>query len=355
MTPPRAPEALPDERNYPYNCWWVAAFSHEVGRALLPRWLLDTPVVLFRKEDGSIAALEDRCPHRQAPLSIGRLQGDSVACGYHGFRFAADGRCTSVPSMAGVPNIAVPSYPVREIGPLVWIYLGDRAVLDGVPLPPDLPWLTDDHFNRTAGQMEIAANYMLLKENVLDLTHLGFVHAKSFGITDLANPPEVSSDGETVRYVQRFWNAPLPAGYAVPLGLPPGTPWHRENHGAFLSPAVQMGAVDLRDPAAPDAAAKRIRFVHATTPVDRTHLRYFWIAARDHANDDAMMSQFGKVLEVGFAEDEAVLEAIQALVNRRPRRGSTGERSVKADAAALQARRIVARWMARETLPPLAD
>lgn len=352
MTTPRALEGIPEERNYPYNCWWVAAFSHEVGRSLLSRWLLDTPVVLFRKEDGSIAALEDRCPHRQAPLSIGRLDGDSVECGYHGFRFAPNGRCTLVPSMKDVtPNFSVPSYPVKEIGPLVWIYLGDLALIDEVPPPPELPWLTDDQFRATSGRMEIAANYMLLKENVLDLTHLGYVHAKSFGITDLTNPPEVTTDGNTVRYSQRFINAPLPAGYALPLGLQPGVLWNREGYGAFLSPAVQMSAVDLWDPSTPDASPKRVRFVHITTPVDQTHMHYFWIVARDHANDEATMQHFGQILEVGFAEDEVVLEAIQALANRRPRRGSTDERSVKADAAAIQARRIVAGWMAREQSP----
>lgn len=350
-TASRAAEGVPAERNYPYNCWWVAAFSHEVGRSLLPRWLLDMPVVLYRREDGTIAALEDRCPHRQAPLSIGRLQGDSVECGYHGFRFGANGRCTLVPSMDTAPSFAVLSFPVREIGPLVWVYTGDLAVIDTVPPPPDMPWLTDERFNSVSGQMEISANYMLLKENVLDMTHLGYVHAKSFGITDIKNPPEVHSDGVTVTYLQRFINDPLPAGYALALGLQPGTPWIRETHGAFLSPAVQMGAVDLRDPAAPDTSLKQVRFVHATTPVDQTHMRYFWVAARDHANDDATMAQLGKILEVGFAEDEAVLASIQALMNRRPRRGSTDERSVKADAAAIQARRIVASWMARETSP----
>lgn len=351
MTAARTLEGGAQERNYPYNCWWVAAFSHEVGRSLLSRWLLDMPVVLYRKEDGTVAALEDRCPHRQAPLSIGRLQGDTVECGYHGFRFAPDGRCTSVPSMSTPPAFSVASFPVKEIGPFIWIYLGDLSVLEQVPPPPDLPWLTDPAFNHASGLMEIAANYMLLKENVLDMTHLGFVHAKSFGITDIKNPPEVTSDGVTVTYMQRFANEPLPAGYALPLGLPVGTPWLRDNHGAFVSPAIQVGMVDLRDPAAPDAPPKRIRFTHATTPVDQAHMLYFWVAARDHANDDATMAQLGKILQVGFAEDEAVLEAIQALVNRRPRRGSTDERSVKADAAAIQARRIIATWMAKETLP----
>src|SRR3954464_13073255 len=94
-----APPRPAAERNYPMNCWWVAAFSDEVGRALLGRWLLDTPVLLYRTEDGRAVAIENRCPHRGAPLSLGCLKGDEVQCGYHGFRFAASGANTFVPSM----------------------------------------------------------------------------------------------------------------------------------------------------------------------------------------------------------------------------------------------------------------
>src|SRR5262245_19339986 len=108
-------------RNYPYNCWWVAAFRHEVGRSLLSSWLLDTPVLLYRTESGQVVAMEDRCPHRLAPLSLGTLRGDTVECGYHGFRFEPDGTCSHVPTMDTVPPFRIESYPVRESGPFVWI------------------------------------------------------------------------------------------------------------------------------------------------------------------------------------------------------------------------------------------
>ncbi|MCK9514316.1 MAG: aromatic ring-hydroxylating dioxygenase subunit alpha [Pigmentiphaga sp.] len=345
---PHAWEGIPQQRNYPYNCWWVAAFGDDIGRSLLARWLLDTPVVLFRREDGTVAALEDRCPHRMAPLSIGRLQGDTVECGYHGFRFADNGRCVRVPTQDSPPDISVRYFPVREIGPLVWIYLGDLAVIDQVPPPPDMPWLTDRAFALRHGTMEIAANYMLLKENVLDLTHLGYVHASTFQVTDIVRPPDVVVDGDTVHYRQRFINAPLPAGYAHTLGLPPGTPWNRETHGSFLSPAMQQGATDLSDPSLPDALPASTRFAHATTPIDQSRMLYFWVLGRNHANSPQEMNGFADFIKKGFAEDRAVLEAVQALANRNPRRGGHDERSVKADAAGVQARRVIARWMARE-------
>jgi phenylpropionate dioxygenase-like ring-hydroxylating dioxygenase large terminal subunit len=114
------PATDPATRNYPYNCWWVAAFSDEVSRDMLGRWLVDTPVLLYRREDGTAVALENRCPHRGAPLTLGCLKGDDVQCGYHGFRFAADGTCIDVPSMKVPPASArVRSFPLIEQAPYV--------------------------------------------------------------------------------------------------------------------------------------------------------------------------------------------------------------------------------------------
>jgi phenylpropionate dioxygenase-like ring-hydroxylating dioxygenase large terminal subunit len=343
-------EAEPGIRNYPYNCWWVAAFGDEVGRQPLGRWLLDTPVVLYRTEAGEAVALEDRCPHRQAPLSIGRIRGDAIECGYHGFQFGSSGRCIRVPSMSSPPPIRVEAYPVREVGPLVWVYLGDQQRIDEVPPPPDLPWITDPNFTIRTGLIEVVANYLLLKENVLDLTHFGYVHAATFQITDWTDAPQVFRNGDTVAYRQEFARSPLIAGMAVPLGLEPGTPWTRINAGRFLSPAAQEGSTTFHDPDAPDAPMASVHFAHLTTPIDRDHMHYFYVIGRDFARDDAAMDMFADLVKRGFKEDEFVLEQVQAMMNRKPRRGSTGERSVKADAAGIEARRIIERWMARETL-----
>lgn len=345
-----ATEAMADERNYPLNCWWVAAFADEVDRTPLARWLLDAPVVLYRTEGGEVVALEDRCPHRQAPLSIGKLRGDAIECGYHGFQFNAEGRCIRVPSMSTPPPIRIETYPVREIGPLVWIYLGDPEQIDTVPPPPELPWLADPDFAIRKGLIEIAANYLLLKENVLDLTHFGYVHAATFQVTDWVDAPQVTKEGDTVAYRQEFIRKPLIAGMAIPLGLEPGTPWTRINDGSFLSPAVQEGRITFYDPDKPDEPMARIRFAHFTTPVDQEHMLYFYVVGRDFARDAAAMDMFAELVTRGFKEDEFMLEKVQKMLSRRRRRGSSGERSVKADAAGIEARRIIERWMARETI-----
>src|SRR5882724_9805794 len=120
--PVRSTQALGSRRNYPFNCWWVAATAGEVTRKPVCRWLLEQRVVLFRTEDGAIAALEDRCAHRWAPLSDGKLIGDEIACPYHGFRYNTRGACTHVPTQSQVPpRLQVRSYPVREYGTFVWM------------------------------------------------------------------------------------------------------------------------------------------------------------------------------------------------------------------------------------------
>jgi phenylpropionate dioxygenase-like ring-hydroxylating dioxygenase large terminal subunit len=342
------PATNPAVRNYPYNCWWVAAFSDEVSRDMLGRWLLDTPVLLYRREDGTAVALENRCPHRGAPLSLGCLKGDDVQCGYHGFRFASDGTCIDIPSMKTPPASAkVRSFPLIEQAPYVWIYLGDPGTLDEVPPPPVLEWTSDEDFALVHGRMDIAANYMLLKENVLDLTHFGYVHAKTFGIIDWVDPPTFSSEGDTTGYRQTFARSPLPPVFAKPLGLPPGTPFDRDNYGLFVSPALQRAAVDFRDPDNGDVKG-RFRIAHATTPIDGTSMHYFWLLGRDHGKSPELLDQLREATVAGFAEDEEMIEAIQAIASRDPRGSQAPEISVKMDTAGIQARRIVQRWMDKE-------
>jgi vanillate O-demethylase monooxygenase subunit len=325
-------------RNYPHNCWWVAALSEEVGQTPFDRWLLDMPVLLYRKEDGHAVALEGRCPHRGAPLAFGCRKGDAIQCGYHGFTFAPTGECVKVPSI----KTAVP--PIR-------MYLGDPQVIDSVPPPLTLDWTVDPSFAVVSGRMDIKANYMLLKENVLDLTHFGFVHANTFKITDWIDPPQVDVTGDIVTYRQHFERSPLPPPFAEPLKLPAGTPFNRENYGSFISPALQIAAVDFIAPDREDPAAisGKFRIAHATTPIDATRMHYFYLLARDHGNTPEEMQTLAQLSRIGFAEDEKMIEGVQHVLSRDPRPQKSWEVSVKTDTAGVQARRAVDRWMQRET------
>jgi vanillate O-demethylase monooxygenase subunit len=296
-----------------------------------------------------VAAIEDRCPHRSAPLHLGCRRGDAVECGYHGFTFAADGSCVRVPSMKSPPPaLRIRSFPVVESAPFVWVYLGDPEAIATVPPPHTLDWLASPDFAMRTGRIDIAANYLLLKENVLDLTHFGFVHAATFKITDWVDAPRLTREGDRCGYHQSFAASPLPPVFAEPLGVPPGTPYDRENYGWFVSPALQIAAVDLIDPATGQVTG-RMRITHATTPIDRNHMHYFWVIARDYGTTPAQMDAFEALTKAGFAEDETMIEAVQQLQDRDPRPTGRLEKSVKADAPGIEARRLVQQWMERES------
>jgi vanillate O-demethylase monooxygenase subunit len=339
-----------DARNYPMNCWWVAGLSEEVTDALLGRWLCDTPVLLYRKLDGSVAAIENRCPHRAAPLHLGCRRGDNVECGYHGFTYSPEGACIKVPSMKSPPPaLRIRAFPVVETYPFIWVYLGDPARLDAVPPPHRLEWVDEPNFAVVSGHLDVAANYMLLKENVLDLTHFGYVHASSFKITDWVDPPRTLRGEETCGFHQSFVQSPLPPIFAEPMGLAPGTLYNRDNYGSFVSPALQIAAVDLKDPAKGNITG-RFRVTHATTPINPTSMHYWWVLARDYGTSHEEMLALKHITEIGFAEDERIIEAVQEMLDRDPRDPAALERSVKADGPGIEARRLLQKWMARETV-----
>src|SRR5258708_6152703 len=113
------------------DAWYVAAWSDQLADRPLARVVLEQPVVLFRRGDGSPAALEDRCVHRRLPLSLGRIRGDALECGYHGLVFDTTGRCVKIPGQTTIPPGArVRSYPVVERHRCLWIWTGDPARAD---------------------------------------------------------------------------------------------------------------------------------------------------------------------------------------------------------------------------------
>src|SRR5687768_1305498 len=185
--------------SYVRNCWYVAAWDHEIGRDMLRRIILDEPVLLYRTVEGKAVALEDRCCHRQAPLSMGKLIGDVVKCPYHGLEFDTTGACVKVPSQERVPPSArVRSYPVVERNHWVWLWTGDPAKADPA-LIEDFHWLDDPNWGYGGNYLHVEANYLLLVENLLDTTHLPFLHPNTLGTDAFARPEsEVSRQGDRI-------------------------------------------------------------------------------------------------------------------------------------------------------------
>lgn len=326
--------------NYPRNQWWVIATAAEITREPLQRWALDLPVVLYRREDGRPVALDDRCPHRWAPLSKGWLEGDELVCGYHGLRFAPEGQCVKVPTQATVPAKAcVHAYPLIERGPFVWIWTGDptRATESQ---PPAIDWTESAGWSKLGGYMAAECNYMLLKENVLDLTHFGYVHRNTFKILDWNRAPAVKVENGEVEFRLEFAPAPLAPIFAAVTGFG-DKPIARVNWGRSVSPALHVAGQDFTDPdPGPGArSTATFRVLHATTPASPTRMHYFWMAAWDLPLSDAQRDQMQQTTLTGFREDKDMLEAIQAQMLRDPRGLKFPEVMVNSDQPAVQARR----------------
>src|ERR1700722_15992489 len=172
-----------------FNEWYVAGFAHEFDRTLRKRKILGRNLVLFRTTSGQPIALDDRCAHRSYPLSASKLDGDRIGGGYHGLRFKGGGDCIEVPLQAKCPKgIGVARYPLVERGPLVWIWMGATELANPARIPHQ-PWLEASDWERSQGYFALPASYVSLHENLMDLTHLSFLHAESFGTADYAAAP----------------------------------------------------------------------------------------------------------------------------------------------------------------------
>ena len=332
--------------NYPRDCWYVAATSDEVGSGLLGRTLLDRPVVLYRLASGEVVALEDRCAHRGYPLSRGRMEGGLLVCGYHGLRYDTAGACAGVPSQPNVPyGVRVRAYPVREQPPFVWIWLGQPG-RSSLHSPPALPWLSGDGWSSSGTTVCVAANYMLVHEHYLDLTHIPEVHPEETppGLEQLPPLDHVSVSEMSVTYTRTLPPADLADWEAEATGLPRDREYKRRHHGTFISPAIlaEGWQIDGGDGQLYEQAR-----IHAVTPESpaRTHL--FSRFAHNFALDRALVGQhLHAVMAKVMREDVAVIEAIEATAGYE---GSASGIHLTADAGVLQVRRIVARMLATET------
>ncbi len=194
------------------NAWYVAAWDTEVGRqSMLRRTLLDTPVVLYRREDGAPVALEDRCCHRHAPLSKGKLRGDNVECPYHGLLYDPSGRCIRVPGQTAIPPGArVRAFPTVERYHWIWIWMGDPAAGDP-DLIEDFHWIDDPGWRARGEKLDLEGNYVLLVENLLDLSHLSYIHPTTLGTDAVAETPmKAEREGDLVRVTRWVLGSPPP-------------------------------------------------------------------------------------------------------------------------------------------------
>lgn len=300
------------------NAWYVAAWSRDVGRDLLAVTILGEEIVIYRREDGSPVALENACPHRKLPLSQGTLRGDTVECGYHGLTFDGTGACVAAPTQPGqIPRRAVVhSYPVVDRYRLLWIWMGDPDRADADTIYPianydDPNWgLTD------GGVMPLDCNYLWMADNLLDPSHVAWVHVTSFAGGGTDNVPlkvETHSNGVTV---SRWINGEAPSPYYADLVKFEGV-CDRLQHYEMAYPALGINKTVFTPTGTggPGFTPTEKTFINISynfmTPVDADRTRYYWF---QHRNTDGQNQDISKRMNDGayaaFCEDKAVLEAV---------------------------------------------
>ena len=314
------------------NAWYVAAWDHEVGRALMPTTILGEEIVLYRKADGTPVALENACPHRKLPLSMGRLKGDEVECGYHGLTFDCAGSCVRVPGAVKIPKTAkVRAYPLAERYGLLWIWMGEAASADAGEIVPVENW-GDPAWGVNRGEsMTVDCNYLYITDNLLDPSHVAWVHTTSFGGAGCEDTPLETTVAPTGVAVSRWMLDAPPAPFYAPFLKFSGN-CDRQQYYEVRYPAqaiikavfVPAGSGGEGRPLHPDVFL--MDSYNFMTPMDENRTRYYWFQLRNFApKDERVSSQFAESVRLAFAEDRVILEAVhRGMANKRTPNMSLG-------------------------------
>ncbi|MEL7939516.1 MULTISPECIES: aromatic ring-hydroxylating dioxygenase subunit alpha [Pseudomonas] len=306
------------------NAWYVAAWDSEVQQALHATTLLGEALVLYRKADGAVVALEDACPHRKLPLSMGRLQGDTVECGYHGLTFDCSGACVKAACVSHIPSAArVRSYPVHERYGLVWVWMGDADQADPAKLL-EIPEWDDPAWGLNRGDsMTIQCNYLYMTDNLLDPSHVAWVHQSSFGNAACESRPlqtRVNPDGVVVsRWLHDVEVAPFYTKYLKFSGRCDRLQYYEVRYPAH---AIIKGVLTPAGTGGEGAPVHPQAFLmdsyNFMTPVDESHTRYYWFQLRNFdADSESVSRQFAADVRGAFEEDRVVLTAVHAGMQAR--------------------------------------
>lgn len=306
------------------NAWYVAAWDTEVKHALHAATLLGESIVLYRKTDGVVVALEDACPHRKLPLSMGRLLGDVVECGYHGLTFDGSGTCVKAACVSRVPQAAqVRTYPVEERYGLIWLWMGDPARADRSKILDIAEWQDPQWGLNRGDSMTIECNYLFMTDNLLDPSHVAWVHQSTFGNSACESLPlqtAVNHNGVVVsRWLHDVDVAPFYTKYLKFEGRCDRLQYYEVRYPAH---AIIKGVLTPAGTASENGRVHEKAFLmdsyNFMTPVDENRTRYYWFQLRNFdADDEAVSRQFASDVRRAFEEDRVILAAVHAGMKKR--------------------------------------
>jgi phenylpropionate dioxygenase-like ring-hydroxylating dioxygenase large terminal subunit len=343
------------------DAWYTAAWIDEIGRQPLARRICDEPIVFFRDRQDRIAALEDRCCHRSAPLHFGQVVEQGLQCGYHGLVFDHTGRCVSIPAQDQIPERAkVRSYPVVQKDQLLWIWMGDPAKAD-ISKIVDVPFHNDAAaWPHKHDVLHIKANYLLLVDNLMDNTHVGFVHAKTIGCDPLAfvlAREKFTRKPDGLVLTRWLLNSEPPPTYVKAVGFKGKVDrWAEFEYTAPGNVLLWTGALDAGTGAYDQNKREggfSLKLFNGLTPETETSCFYFWSAANGYRqNEPEATEQVFAEVKATFDEDKAIVEGQQARINEF---GEEALVDIATDRTRIYMRRLVKRMLAEHASSDAAE
>ncbi len=336
------------------NTWYVACAASDVSDKPLGRKICNEPMVFYRGDEGKVAALEDFCPHRGAPLSLGKVCNGKLVCGYHGLEMGCDGKTVAMPGQRVRSFPAIKSFPAVERYGFIWVWPGDPAKADAALLP-QFEFFDNPAWTYGGGVYHIHCDYRLMIDNLMDLTHETYVHATSIGQKEIDETPCVTQvDGDhvtTSRFMHGiiaspFWQMALRGN-----GLPDDAPVDRWQICHFTPPSHVMIEVGVALAGkggyeAPQACKVSSVVVDFITPETDTSMWYHWGMARQfQTQNDALTASIREGQSKIFSEDLQMLELQQRNLTRHPQRRLL---SLNIDAGGVKSRQVIERWRLRE-------
>ncbi len=352
-----------ESANAPFlrNAWYIACWDQDLEKGPFARTIMNEPIAFFRDAQGKVGAVEDRCCHRGAALTDGRIVENGLQCGYHGLVFDVSGKCVEIPGQDAIPPMAkIKYYPVVEKQEAIWIWMGDPALADeskiidwpfhkggATPLP------------HKKGMLPFKANYLMLVDNLMDLTHLGYVHSRTIGGNPLQHvnaEMNVERTGNGVKFARWMMESNPPPTYVKAAGFTGKVDrWLEFEYRAPCLVLQYTGAIDAGKGAKQNQNQPGFhsRILHCATPETDTTAFYIFAAANGYRTDDPQATEdFYNELIPTFIEDVTMMSHQQSRIDLDPERPLI---NIKSDAALVHARRAFsAAYEAEQKLRPQA-
>jgi len=304
------------------NSWYVIGWSHDVqvnGKPL-GAVVIGQPIVVWRDQDGSLLAAENRCPHRHAPLSLGRNENGQLRCMYHGLLFNQDGRCVHMPLVESVPDVQLRMYPVHEQDDWIWLWTGAPEKAD-LSIIPKAWGISNPHKPMRSHSIIYDAHYQLIHDNLCDLSHVDFVHETTLrpatGAYWSESEPRVTPKQRSIRIARWFEDAEMPGNNQ--LTVDSLNEYEFSIPGVFVMygaryPAGTAKQCDYQKPEGIKPLIENIE-QQAVTPISETKTAYHY--ATGLIGDSPEMTEKLKdrmdTVMRAFQEDREMIEAQQQI------------------------------------------